>query len=82
MSAPRVKTKLPTGIVARHSRQCRTREGGTCNCSPAYRAWVFDQSIRDENDQRVGGKVMKTFPTLAAAKRWRTDMLSAALERS
>jgi integrase len=65
------KRKLPTGIVARHSRACLTRNGGTCRlaeCKPTFRAWVYDA--------RSHQKIAKAFPTLAAAKRWRTDALS------
>jgi integrase len=61
--------RKPTGIRARHSRTCRTREGGGCNCRPSYEAFVFSK--------RDGRKVRKTFPTQAAAKAWRADKLSA-----
>lgn len=59
----------PTGIRARHSRACRSRNGGGCNCSPSYEAFVFDR--------RSSKKVRKSFPTLAAAKGWRTDASSS-----
>ena len=62
------KTRRAPGVLARHSRTCRSSEGGTCNCTPSYRAWVFDR--------RSGGKVFKTFSgpgAFAAAKRWRVD---------
>jgi integrase len=62
------KRKPPTGIAERHSRRCRTKDGGACNCKPAYRAFVFDR--------RTGTKIRKTFPTLAAAKKWRADATS------
>lgn len=54
-----------TGIRVRHARTCRTREGGACNCTPSYEAWVW--SPRD------GKKLRTTWPTLAAAKGWRHD---------
>jgi integrase len=56
---------MPTGIQIRHSRRCRTNEGGACNCTPSYRAWVYDK--------RRHTKVRETFATLAAAKAWRAD---------
>jgi integrase len=59
----------PTGIVERHSRSCPSRTGGECAkpCRPSYEAWVW--SPRD------GRKIRKSFPTLTAAKGWRTDAL-------
>src|SRR5436190_9328212 len=57
------------GIRARHSRSCRSRLDGRCNCRPSYEAWVYSK--------RDGKKVRKTFPTLAAAKSWRNDALTA-----
>lgn len=54
-----------TGIRARHARSCRSRDGARCNCQPSYEAAVYAQ--------RDGRKVRKSFPTLAAAKRWRAD---------
>jgi integrase len=64
-----VRRKLPTGIVERHSRKCRSRDGRKCDCRPSYRAWVFDS--------RSHQKVLKTFGTLGEAKRWRVHALSA-----
>lgn len=58
------------GIRARHTRSCRTRDGGQCNCSPSYRAEVF---LKRENR-----KVRKTFPTMEAAREWREQALVAA----
>ncbi len=60
------------GIDARHSRSCQTSSGGDCNCTPSYRAWVYDR--------RSGQKIRKTFQgtgAQAAAKAWRVDALSA-----
>jgi integrase len=57
------------GIRTRHSRSCAARSGGRCNCQPSYDAWVYDR--------RRAKKVWKTFPTLAAAKGWRSDALTA-----
>src|SRR5262245_61203556 len=59
------KTKGRPGIEVRHQRGCPTESGRFCNCRPSYRAWVYDR--------RAGGKIRKTFPTLAAAKEWRAD---------
>ena len=53
------------GIRARHRRTCSIHEGGRCNCTPAYEAWVFSK--------RDGKKIRKTFPRLAEAKLWRAD---------
>ena len=63
------KKRRSTGIDERHSRGCRSREGGKCNCNPSYRAWIYDA--------RSGQKIRRTFPTQAAAKSWRADALSA-----
>lgn len=53
------------GIRTRHSRTCRTKEGGACNCKPTYEAWVF--SKRDDK------KIRRSFSTQAAARGWRID---------
>lgn len=60
---------MATGIVKRHARSCRSREGGRCNCVPSWQAWVY--SSRD------GRKIKRTFPREAEAKSWRTDALVA-----
>src|SRR5262245_44938071 len=65
MQEQATKKKSPTGIEKRHSRRCRSRDGGRCDCHPSYRAWVWDP--------RKTERVRKTFPTLAAAKAWRAD---------
>src|SRR4051794_12487187 len=58
------------GIVERHGRSCPTRTGGRCAkpCEPSFEAWVYSK--------RDGKKIYKRFPTLAAAKGWRSDALS------
>lgn len=57
-------------IEVRHQKACRTRSGGRrCNCKPSYRAAVW--SPRDRK------RIRKTFPTFAAAKRWRIDAEAA-----
>ena len=62
---------MATGIIQRHHRRCPSRTGGKCGkpCVPTYQAWVW--SPRDET------KIVKTFPTVAAARSWRSDALSA-----
>lgn len=63
---------MAEGIRARHSRSCRSRGGGKCNCRPSYEAHVY--SRRDDK------KIRKTFTgsgALDAAKGWRTDALNA-----
>jgi integrase len=61
---------MPVGIDTRHARSCRIRGGGgRCNCTPTYRARVFDK--------RSGQRLVKTFPTHAAAKTWRQDAIIA-----
>jgi integrase len=56
---------MATGIRTRHGRTCKTLEGGRCNCSPSYEAWVYSK--------RDGKKIRKSFPTMAAAKGWRRE---------
>lgn len=61
---------MAAGIDTRHARSCRSRGGGgRCNCTPSYRARVFDK--------RTGERVIKSFPTEAAAKTWRQDAVIA-----
>jgi integrase len=81
-----------TGVVAHHTRGCRSREGGTCNCTPtSFEAWIFDPRSLTHGrrcasskpggqcdcEPKRGAKIRKTFPTLAAAKGWRVDAGSA-----
>ena len=57
-----------TGITQRHSRKCRSRSGGSCNCEPSYEAWVYSPK-----DKR---KIRETFTgdgAFDAAKGWRID---------
>jgi integrase len=60
-----MRKKSSEGIVAKHSRSCASRDDKNCNCKRTYQAWVW--SKRDQK------KLYKTFPTLAAAKGWRSD---------
>lgn len=57
-----------TGIRTRHSRTCKSRDGGGCNCEPTYEAFVYSK--------RDGRKIRRSFSgkgAFAAAKGWRTD---------
>jgi integrase len=54
-----------TGIRTRHGRGCKTRQGGRCNCSPSFEAFVYSK--------RDGKKIRRSFATHAAAVGWRTD---------
>jgi integrase len=42
---------------------------GRCTCKPTWQAQVYDK--------RAGKTLKRTFPTITAAKRWRTDALTA-----
>jgi integrase len=53
------------GIRKRHSKTCRARSGGRCNCQAGYEAWVFSK--------RDGKKIRKTFRRESEAKSWRSD---------
>jgi integrase len=53
------------GIRRRHSAGCPGRDGGRCSCSAGYEASVYDAGS--------GRKIRRTFPTLAAARSWRSD---------
>jgi len=58
-----------TGIQVRHTRTCRSKDGGSCNCKPSYRAWVYNK--------RSKTRTFKTFDNQAEAKSWRHDAASA-----
>ena len=55
----------PEGVVVRHSTDCESRKGGSCDCRPGYQAQVF--SARDQRTIR------KTFRTLSDARTWRAE---------
>lgn len=59
--------KSVQGIEPRHTRTCPARGWEDCNCKPAYQANVWSK--------RDGKRIRKTFPSLAAAKAWRTDAM-------
>src|SRR5690348_7612454 len=85
MPAKRNPAKKREGIIVRHSRKCASdpKNGGrACNCKPSYRAWVYDPRILDADGNRVGGKVLRTFASLRAAKEWRTHALSGVKKQT
>src|SRR4051794_37155513 len=53
---------MAEGITTRHARSCAAEP---CTCHPSYQAHVWSN--------RDGRRIRKTFPTLAAARSWRTD---------
>lgn len=55
----------PEGITIRHQRRCAAKDGQQCDCRLTYQAQAY--SRRDKKTLR------KTFPTLAAAKAWRSE---------
>lgn len=59
------KRRAHEGIAIRHRRPCATHRDGGCDCRPAYEASVW--SRRDRKPLR------RSFPTLAAARAWRSD---------
>jgi integrase len=63
----RPKRNRTPGIRVRHRRTCATRQGGKCNCDPAYEGWVFSK--------RDGKKIRRTFARESEAKLWRADAL-------
>ena len=66
--------RLPTGIEARHSRQCElSQNGDRCTCEPSYRANVYVS--RDK--KLVWSPAFSGKGALSAAKQWRADMVSA-----
>lgn len=60
---------MAEGIVKRHSKGCRSRQGGRCNCNAGYEAWVFLPKEKR--------KVRKTFRREAEARSWRAEALVA-----
>ena len=57
------------GVELRHSKHCDSRSHGRCGCTPTYQANVWDNTARK--------RVRRSFKTLAAAKKWRRDALTA-----
>jgi integrase len=59
---------MAAGIEERHSRSCRSRKGGRCDCEPTYRVRL---RLKDREPIR------RTFKSLSEAKSWRKDALIA-----
>src|SRR5687768_10761073 len=55
---------MAAGIETRHSRSCRARSGGRCNCEPTYRPWI------SQGGRKVRGPTSKS---VAEATGWRVD---------
>jgi len=60
---------MAEGITKRHSKGCKSRGGGRCNCNAGYEASVFSR--------RDGKKIRKTFARESEAKSWRSEALTA-----
>ena len=60
---------MAPGIIKRHTKDCRSRAGGRCNCDGAWQAAVYSK--------RDGRKIRKHFTNAAEAKAWRADALRA-----
>jgi integrase len=57
------------GITERHARACASTTGATCDCTPTFKAQVYDS--------RAGKRLTRTFTTITGAKQWRQDAASA-----
>jgi integrase len=55
-----------TGISERHARSCA---GSPCTCTPTFKATVWDA--------RAGKRIIRSFPTITAARQWRQDAYAA-----
>ena len=56
---------MAAGIRVRHARSCNSKNGGRCSCKPTFQAQAYDA--------QAGRQVWRTFPTISAAKLWRSD---------
>jgi integrase len=63
------KNRRTPGIETRHSKACASRAGAACDCTPTYRAHVWDA--------RANRRVRRTFKRLSEAKTWRRDAAAA-----
>jgi hypothetical protein len=63
------KSTPAEGVELRHSKLCAYRAKRACDCAPSYQANVWDNRSRR--------RIRRSFPTLAAAKKWRRDALTA-----
>ena len=57
------------GITARHARACAAVDGDGCNCTPTFKAQVWDAG--------AGKRITRTFSTITAARQWRQDAASS-----
>jgi len=60
---------MDKGISERHARACPANDGGRCACEPTFRAQVYDAG--------TGKQIVKSFPTITGARRWRQDAYAA-----
>ncbi len=60
---------MAEGIRRRHSKGCRARQGGRCNCNAGWEASVY---LARENR-----RITKSFPRESEAKSWRSDAIRA-----
>jgi integrase len=58
--------KDSTGISERHARSCPR---SPCTCTPTFKATVWDA--------RAGKRIIRSFPTITAARQWRQDAYAA-----
>jgi integrase len=65
---------MAEGIETRHSRSCRSRSGGRCNCRPTFRATIWSN--------RDGKRIRRSFASPSEARAWRGDALRALHEGS
>jgi hypothetical protein len=61
---------MAEGITKRHSTGCPAKHGKACRCNAGYEAFVWSK--------RENKKTRKNFKTVAEAKAWRSEALSAA----
>jgi integrase len=61
---------MAEGIRKRHSKGCRVRGGGRCNCNAGWEASIYLS--------REGRKLRRTFARESEAKSWRADAQIAA----
>jgi len=57
------------GITKRHARSCPATAGGSCGCTPTFKAQVYDAA--------AGKRITKSFPNVTAARQWRQDAAAA-----
>jgi hypothetical protein len=64
------RSRTAEGVRARHSQWCSRHQGGACECSPQWEAWVYSRTDK--------AKIRKTFPERWQAKAWRHEQLDLA----